>query len=62
MKYTEQELRKLIEKEFKVSIFEITKVEKWLKVHTSNRDFNTTPGLKQFLKNNPFKIQVNGKS
>lgn len=71
MKYTEQELKELIEKESKNWNVVITETESWLKVGSPFVSFTTgkegKKNLKQlmkeeFLKNNPFKIETNGKS
>lgn len=70
MKYTEQELKELIEKEFKTPSIQITETENWLKIVSSFGSFTTGKEgkknfkqliRKEFLKNNPFKIQINEK-
>ena len=70
-KLTEQELKELIEKEYKNWDVVITETESWLKVVSPSGSFTTgKEGKKnfkqlmreEFLKINPFKIQANGKS
>lgn len=71
MKYTEQEIKELIEREYKNWDVVITETENWLKVISPSESFTTgKEGKKnfkqlmkeEFLKNNPFKIQTNDKS
>ena len=70
MKYTEQEIKELIEREYKNWDVVITETENWLKVISPSGSFTTgKEGKKnfkqlmkeEFLKNNPFKIQTNDK-
>ena len=67
---TEQEIKEIIEKEFKTPNIQITETEDWLKIVSPFGSFTTgKEGKKNFkqlmkeeFKNNPFKIQVNDKS
>lgn len=67
MKYTEQKIKEIIEKEFESDI-QITETENYLKIVSPSGSFTTgKEGKKsfkqlmkeEFLKNNPFKIQAN---
>jgi hypothetical protein len=70
MKYTEQEIKELIEKEYKNWDVVITETEGWLKVVSHSGSFTNGKEVKknfkqlmreEFLKNNPFKTQTNEK-